>query len=104
MTIQIKESFGQKISFPVNGFGNLTGKTLRVIFTREDGTGFERTTTDGDVEVVDAANNIITVKIKDGDFTVEGTYKYQVWDETNGNRIKSSVASFTVDQTLVRPT
>lgn len=103
MATQVKESFGHKISFQVNGFGNLTGRQLRVIFEREDGTGFERTTAAGDVIVVDAATNTIAVNIKDGDYTIEGTYKYQVWDETAGIRAKSSVASFTVDHTLVRP-
>lgn len=103
MATQVKESFGHKISFQVNGFGNLSGRQLRVLFEREDGSRFERTTAAGDVTVVDAATNTIAVDIKDGDFTIEGTYKYQVWDETGGIRAKSSVASFTVDQTLVRP-
>jgi hypothetical protein len=97
---QIKGAKEYKLEFTVLGLGDLTVKELRVIVQREDGSTFERTTLGGEVVVLDGDLFLIGVKIKDGDLTAEGTYRYQVWDETNGARVKTNIGSFIVGETL----
>src|SRR5262245_61720696 len=91
-------SFGYVLSIPLAGVETVTGRDFRVVFRRPDQTQFERS--GGDVQVVDEGDLIIGAAIKDGDFTMEGTYQYQVIDETGGNSVRSDVERFYIAPSL----
>lgn len=83
---------------------SLADKVLRVLITRPDGSTFERTTASNDVEVLDEAAKIIGVRIEAGDLPVEGTYQFQVWDETASASVRSDIERFYVGPSLQQPT
>lgn len=99
-------SFGFRLQFKVKGFGDLTAHDLRVRVTRPNGTSFDRLTP-ADVVVLSAAADfawsLLGVRIITGDLTEQGTYKYQVWDETGGGKVKTNVQTFDVGPTLPDP-
>jgi hypothetical protein len=101
--LQHQNAKGYTLKFRVLGFGALTGKTLRVRVTRSDGTSFDKLSTPGDVQVIDAAASLVGVLIKEGDLTVTGEYQYQAFDETAGAFVPTDKESFHVDSNLLPP-
>jgi hypothetical protein len=97
---QQQNAQGYRLQFAVVGFGTLSGRTLRVRVVRPDSTSFDRTSAGGDVAVLDAALNLIGVRIITGDLTKIGKYKYQAFDETGGIFLPTNVKEFYVDQNL----
>jgi hypothetical protein len=97
---QHKDARGYKLQFAVSGFGSLAGKTLRVRIKRANGSIFEKTTASGDVQILDVAQNLIGVKINQGDLTVTGRYQYQAFDETDDAFIPTDTEFFYVDENL----
>lgn len=96
-------SFGFKLEIPVTGLSPSEDLVLRVVFERPDGTTFERTTDDDQIEVVDsvtANSKLLGVAILEGDFNQTGIYHYQVWDETAAAMVRSDVDAFFVEDSL----
>lgn len=95
-------SYNYAMEFTIAGFDDLTDRDWHVIITRPDGSSFERFAPN-DVEILDAAERLMGVRIIDGDHTIEGTYKLQVWDETDGASLRSHVMEYTVLNSLTPP-
>lgn len=96
-------AYGYAMEFTIAGFEDLTDRSWRVLITRPDETTFERLSSNGDVAVLDEAEKLMGVRIKNGDHTIEGTYKLQVWDETEGS-LRSSLMDYVVLNSLSAPT
>lgn len=97
-------SYGYAMEFFAAGFGDLTNRDLKVIITRPDGTSLVRLSTDNDVEVLDAATQLLGVRIKSGDWNEEGTYQLQVWDiDDPTSNLRSTVLNFLVLNSLSEP-
>lgn len=94
-------AYGYAMEFPISGFEELEDRDWRVIITRPDGTSFERT--GSDVELLDAVNLIMGVRIESDDHNQEGTYKLQLLDETDDAVLKSSVMEYVVLGSLTQP-
>lgn len=98
MTMRVG-SFGFGLEIPVSGISSGDDLSLRVIFERPDGTTFERTTTDDQIDITDD-HTLLTVAILDGDLTVTGVYHYQVWDVTADAMIRSDIDAFFIEGSL----
>ena len=99
-------SFGYEFPITVVGRGDLSQKDLRVVFTRPDGSSFDRTTVDGDVTITTPGEKetVLGVNVKDGDWSMVGEYKYQVWDESDDAVIKGGTQYLYVGESLELPT
>lgn len=98
-----KGSYNFKLEIPVSGLTVSNELAIRVVFTKPDlTTSFERTMAADQVDINDD-HTLLGVEILDGDLDQTGVYQYQVWDETAGAGIKSSVDKFLVEDSLVRP-
>lgn len=93
-------AFNYVMNFTIAGFDDITDRDWRVVITRPDGTTLERTAADNDVTILDEETLTMGVRIIEGDFDREGAYKLQVWDETDGNMLRSSVLDFLVLNSL----
>lgn len=94
-----KDAKGFYLEFAVNGFGDLSTKTLMVRLRKPDKTTIVEKTASS-ITLLDPDTNTIGVAIVAGDLDQTGTYTYQAFDVTGGIFLPTDEEQFLVGETL----
>jgi uncharacterized protein YjlB len=84
----------------VSGISLEDSDDVLVVIRRPNGSKIRRRFSEGDVTIVTASTGRVSIEVEEGDFPIAGTYKIQVWDETDERRIGSGIARVTATQSI----